>query len=174
MAEHNTILYILHSQSCSQIVADRKEELWLHPVINNMQLVLSVGYYGQTVCFGGSEDTSFFIYGLVSNVNLNSCTLFHLYRKQAIFLERRMNLPFSCFVCLKKAQCGVRSGLHCTTWAFPCQQEEGCWTQVIHRCICLCSVFGRERTQEELQSQLKRRFVHRYSVFSYTVLTFEI
>lgn len=103
MAEHNTILYILHSQSCSQIVADRKEELWLHPVINNMQLVLSVGYYGQTVCFGGSEDTSFFIYGLVSNVNLNSCTLFHLYRKQAIFFREEDELAPLVFCVFKES-----------------------------------------------------------------------
>lgn len=84
---------------------------------------------------------------------------------------------FSCFcVCLKKAQCGVRPGLYCTTRAFPCQQEEGCWIQVIHRCMYLCSVFGRERTQEELWSWLKRSFVRRSTwcfrtLFSYTDLT---
>lgn len=65
---------------------------------------------------------------------------------------------------LKKAQCGVRPGLLCTSRAFPCQQEEGCWIQAIHRCICLCSVFGRERTQEELCPQM-------HSVFSDTVLS---
>lgn len=97
MAEHNRILYILHPGHAARL-AETKEELlpftiknssfvhaWLHPVINHMQLVLSVGYYGQTACFGASGDTSFFIYGLVSNINLDSCMLFHLYRKQAIF-----------------------------------------------------------------------------------------
>lgn len=66
------------------------------------------------------------------------------------FREEDELVLFLVSACLKKAQRGVRPGLHCTSRPFPCQQEEGCWIQAIHRCMCLCSVFGRERTQEEL------------------------
>lgn len=47
---------------------------------------------------------------------------------------------FAVRVCLKKAQCDVRLFLHCTGQAFPGQQEEGWWIQLIHRCmyVCLC------------------------------------
>lgn len=47
-------------------------------------------------------------------------------------------------------------------WHFLVNRKKG-WIQLIHRFMCLCSVFAMERPQEELWSWLKSNFVHRYT-----------
>lgn len=86
-------------------------------------------------------------------------------------LERRMKLFFfSCLcVCIKKAQCGVTTGLYCTTVAFPCQQEEGLDTtdtQVYVFVFCLCNGKTTGRTVIMIKEQLCP-LIH--MVFSYTI-----
>lgn len=113
-----------------------------------MQLdFISVGYCGRTALWVEVRTHPPFLFMSMLPMLISIHTGFSTFTGKGLSFREEDELVSAC---LKKAQCGVRPGLHCTSRPFPCQQEEGCWIQVIHRCICLCSVFGQERTQEEL------------------------
>lgn len=137
---------------------------WLRPVFNKLQLegFIKVGWP-----FSWVEVRTYpsFLFMSVLQVLILIRTCFSAFTGNRLSFRKEDEIVLFLFVCvcIKKAQCGVRPGLYCTTLAFPCQQEEGCWIQPIHRCMCLCSVFAIERTQEALWSWLKRCFVRRYT-----------
>lgn len=104
--------------------------------------------------------------------HLNILVVFRRIKKLQYFLFPLMSLfdvsthfvgSVCVHVCLKKAQCGVRPSLYCTSQAFPGQQEEGWYIEVIHRCMCwcVCAVFGREKHRKNCDHFLQRRLIHK-------------